>query len=375
MTIFSVGPVEMYPRTRTILGTQEPYFRTPEFSADVLAAKDAFLTCVNAPAQAKFALLTASGSGAMEAAVSNLVAPGDGCLVVNAGSFGARFVDLVSHAGARLTEIKLPFLEGDLTPAILAEAYDQAVANGEGAALKALFIQGCETSSGRLFDLATIGAFCADHGMLFVVDAVSAFLCDEVDMQAQHIDLVLTASQKALACTPGISLVAAGPRAVETIQRNHDHAPRYLDLVTCFINMERGQTPFTCPVANVLAVKDRLQDIASRGVADEIAIHAARAASFRQAIAALPGRPFALPAIPLSNSCTPLVFAAGSADPDNPAPKGAKEVYRRLRYDYDLTLCPSGGANADRVLRVGHMGNLSTLDYDALITALKEVLA
>ena len=358
MTIFSVGPVEMYPETRAILGTQEPYFRTAEFSAEVLAAREAFLACVNAPEGSKFALLTASGSGAMEAAVTNLIAPGDGAIVVNTGSFGHRFVDLCTHAGARVTEITLPFLEGDLTHEMLKEAYAQACEGG--ASPTALFIQGCETSSGRTFDLGAVGEFCSTLGILFVVDAVSAFLCDPIDMQEQHIDLVLTASQKALSLTPGMSFVVAAPRALEMIERKHGHAVAYFDLPNCFTNMERGQTPYTCPVANVLAFKQRICDIAARGVDDELMRHAARAGYFREK---LPGLGFILPEMPLSRCCTPLIFPDG----------GAQETYRLLRYDYDLTLCPSGGANADRILRVGHMGNLQFGDYDAIETALRAI--
>ena len=374
MTIFSVGPVEMYPRTRQILGTQEPYFRTPEFSEEVLAIRDAFLACVHAPHDAAFALLTASGTGAMEAAVRNILAPGDAALVVNAGSFGARFVELCERAGANVTEITLPFLEGDLTEDALEAAF--ARASESGAAPKALFVQACETSSGRAFNLEALGRFTAEHGLLFVVDAVSAFLCDAIDMRAQHIDLVLTASQKALSCSPGLSLIAAGPQARAAIERNHTHAPLYFDLPTCFANMERGQTPFTCAVANVLALRERICGIAERGVATENILHTTRASLFRAAILAFPGTPFILPGIPLSNACTPLVFPDGGVPcAGGDGRMGAQEFYRRLRYDYGLTLCPSGGANADRLLRVGHMGNLEQSHYDALLGAMKEVLA
>ena len=77
----------------------------------------------------------------------------------------------------------------------------------------------------------------------------------------------------------------------------------------------------------------------------------------------LPELGFALPDMPLSNCCTPLVFADG----------GAQEIYKRLRSEFGLTLCPSGGANADRILRVGHMGNLCEADYDAVEAALKAI--
>ncbi len=369
MTIFSVGPVEMYPLTREILGTQEPYFRTSEVSAEGLAIKQAFLQCVNAAEDTEFALLTASGTGAMEAAVTNVVAPGDAVIVINSGSFGARFVDLCGHAGAHVTQVKLPLLQEDLTQEALDAAYSQAcesAAHTSADAPRALFVQACETSSGRKFDLALLGEFCVAHDMLFVVDAVSGFLCDPIDMQAQHIDVVLTASQKALSCSPGISLLAAGPRATAVIAQNHDYAPRYFDLPECFTNMQRGQTPFTCPVANVLALRERICGIAEAGVATEVELHAKRADAFR---ATLPELGFTLPRIPLSCACTPLVFPAEGWQ------IGAQETYNRLRYEFDLTLCPSGGAQADTLLRVGHMGNLHQADYDALVAALTAVRA
>lgn len=363
MTLFSVGPVQMYPETLELLGRQNPYFRTPEFSEEVLAIKDAYLTCVHAPAGAEFALLTASGTGAMDAAVTNLLAPDDGALVVNAGSFGNRFAQLCRRAGAQVTEITLPFLEGDLTREMLEAAYERHAASFGGQRPCALFIQGCETSSGRKFDLKLAGEFCRERGLLYVVDAVSAFLCDPIDMQADGIDIVLTASQKALALSPGLSLLSASPRAAQVIARNHVNAALYLDLQDCFLNMQRGQTPYTCAVSEILALRPRICGIAERGVDTEIQLHASRAIYFRALLQDMPQ--FNLPAIPLSNACTPLVFEHG----------GAQALYQRLRRDYDLTLCPSGGDHADTLLRVGHMGNLHAFDYDALASAMREVLA
>ncbi len=352
MTLFTVGPVEMYPETLRIMGSQEPYFRTQEFSDLMLEIESAFLGMVGAPAGSRFALLTSSGTGGMEAVVSNILTPGrSSALVVESGSFGARFGWICDRFGIDHERIALPLFEGDLTEEALEEAALRA---------DALFVQGCETSTGRKFDLGMIGRYCRSCDTLLVVDAISAFLADDIDMEEQGIDVLITASQKALALAPGLALIVCSPKAAETIARNGRHHGFYFDLMDYFLNQQRGQTPFTCAVSTVLSLHERLQSIKREGVAAEKAKHAERARYFRGMLSELG---FGLPPIPLSNSCTPLLFPEG----------GATQVYHALRDRFGLTLCPSGGDLRDSLLRVGHLGNLLLSDYDKLREALEEV--
>lgn len=353
MTLFTVGPVEEYPETLRIMGEQEPYFRTREFSALMLEIEDAFLRMVGAPKGSRFALLTASGTGGMETVVANVLDPGaDAAFVVNSGSFGTRFEKLCESFGIKNDSLRLPLFEGDLNEDILEVSCPSA---------DAMLIQGCETSTGRKFDLEMAGRFCRERDMLLIVDAVSAFLADDIAMEKQGIDVVFTASQKALALPPGLALVVCSPAAVEATEHNGNRQGIYFDLVDYFDNQRRGQTPFTCAVSTVLALHERLTSIEEAGLDAEKAKHAERARLFRGMLEELG---FVLPPIPLSNCCTPLLFPGG----------GAERVYHELRNDHGLTLCPSGGDMKDKLLRVGHLGNLSSDDFEELKSALKEVM-
>lgn len=354
MTLFTVGPVEMYEETLRIMGEQEPYFRTKEFSEVMLRIERRMLQMMNAPVGSRFALLTSSGTGAMEAAVVNLLDPSrDRALIIDGGGFGKRFASICEKHRIPFDTVVIPFLEGDLSREML-DRY-------AGGGYKALFVQGCETSSGRKYDLDMIGDFCRQHDLLLVIDAVSAFLTDEMDMARQGIDLLFTASQKALALAPGLAPVICSVKAVEAIMKNEARSTFYFDLVDYFGDQRRGQTPFTCAVSTVLALDQRLEHIERRGIVSEVAEHERRALRFREAIAPLG---FTLPKISLSNCCTPLVFPS----------ENAQNVYRDLRQQHSITLCPSGGAMKNRLLRVGHMGNLTDADFEKLVKALKEVM-
>ncbi len=345
----------MYPETLEIMGQQEPYFRTEAFSETMVHIEENFKAILNSPKDSRFSLITGSGTLGMEAAVTNLFEYGSGkAAVICSGGFGERFVDLCSHWKIETTIFKVPFFEGDLDLDLL----DAALTSDH----TALFVQACETSSGRKFDLQPIGDLCRRKNILLCVDAVSGFLADPIDMAAMNIDVLITASQKALALAPDLAPVMCSPAAAERIGSIRALAPYYIDLKSYFENQLRGQTPFTCAVSSVLALSDRLHRIARTGVAHETQRHAQRAQYFRTM---LPELGFTLPDIPLSNCCTPLIFENG----------GARTVYEELAQTRNLVLCPSGGANTGKILRVGHMGNLKTADYDTLARALSEVCA
>ncbi len=343
MKLFTVGPVQMYPETLRIEGTQQPYFRTPEFSKLMKDVERWFLDSVHAPDGSEFIALTASGTGAMDAAVSNLLSGDDKVLVINGGSFGARFSRICERYAIAHEEYKIPFLH-----AFRKEEFEQYA----GRSFTALLVNLCETSTGQLYDLAYLGEFCARNNMLFIVDAVSAYLADPIDMERFHVDAVLTASQKALALAPGVALIAISPTAVRRLGKGN--RAYYFDFEEYISNQRRGQPPFTSAVGTMLALHQRLESIMHKGVKAVNDEHAQRARYFRELIQDLP---LALPPIPLSNSCTPLIFPE----------ENATAVYTALKEKYEVFLTPSGGDWKDKQLRVGHLGNLTLEDYDDLV--------
>lgn len=350
MTYFTMGPVEMYPETLQIEGSQPLYFRTEEFGAKMKECERMFLQSVNAPEDACYFPLCCSGTGAMDAVISNLFTEKNRVLVIDGGSFGHRFFEICEHYGVPTDRYVIAFREA-FSPKHLERYADGGYT--------ALLVNACDTSTGQKYDLDYLGNFCRQNHMLLVVDAVSAYLADEIDMTRQGIDVLFTASQKALALSPGAALVALSAGARERVNRNR--APYYFDFNAAIDNQRRGQTPFTCPAGTMLALHQRLSYILETGIKETVALHARRAAYFREKVARLPVE---IPEIPLSNCCTPLLFPK----------ENARSVFENLKNRYGLVLTPSGGEWKNKQLRVGHLGNLGDADFDLLICKLEEEL-
>ncbi len=330
-----------------------PYFRTPEFSQMMLENEELMLRFLNAPEGSRCAFLTASGTGAMESVVMNVLSPADKVLVVNGGSFGARFVQLCRLHKLQVTEVPVGF--GHQLRADQLEAF-------AGQGCTALLVNMDETSSGLLYDMPMIAEFCKYNGIMLVVDAISAFLSDPLDMEGLGAAVVITGSQKALAVQPGVSVVALSPGAVERVYSN-DEACMYLSLKEALKNGERGQTPWTPAVSILLQINARLRRIeSSGGVEAEQERIAGRAQRFR-ALA----RDLGLEVVAESPS---------NAVTGVRAPKGnARQVFSTLKDDYGIWVCPNGGDRADEMLRVGHIGSITADDEAELADALRDLRA
>ncbi len=350
---FAVGPVQMAPQITALGALPVPYFRTPDFSAVMLQSEQLLLQLMGAPQQSRAVFLTGSGTAAMEAAVTGLFTPRDRLLIVNGGSFGARFCQICQLHGIPFEAILLP-AGAALKP--------QHLASYEGGSFTGFLVNMDETSTGVLYDMIMISDFCRRNNLALVVDAVSSFLCDPLDMAQLGADVILTGSQKALAVPPGVSMLALSPRAIGRIE-SHPPVCYYLDLRAALKNGERGQTPFTPAVGILLQLNARLNQIAQDGLEAEIAKMAAAAAEFRRRIAPLPLR---IASESLSNAVTPLSPTDSSVR--------AYRIFEVLKEEYNIIVCPNGGELADKLFRVGHLGNLSASDYDALLSALHDLV-
>ncbi len=349
MLNFTVGPVMSDEDVLEVAHTSTPYFRTPEFSSLMLENERMFLDLLHAPADSRAVFLTASGTGAMESCVMNLLTEEDRVIVVNGGSFGQRFVDLCVLHRRRFTEVRC--------------AFGRALRRGQLTGLEdhsALLINMCETSSGVLYDMAMVAEFCRENGIFLIVDAISSFLAEDLDMEALGAGAVMTGSQKALAVQPGVSLLALSPEAVRRAEANPEQC-LYLSLKQALKNAERGQTPFTPAVTTLLQIHTRLSAVTSRGGAKkEHADIASLAAVFRAGIADLP---FETISESPSNAVTSL----------HPLHVPATQIVRILKDEYGIWACPNGGVLADEVFRIGHIGHIRREDLQALLDALHDM--
>ncbi len=350
--LFTVGPVMMYPETLGISGEQLPYFRTDEFSQIMKESETLLKGIIGTSAQSKVAFLTASGTGAMESAVSNTFTSDDEVLVINGGSFGKRFEEICDVHGIGHVSIELAFGE-----VLTSQHFDPF----EGRDLAGVLVNVGETSTGQLYDLGLISEFCERNGAFLIVDAISSFLADEYRMDDMGVDMTILSSQKALSLSPGLSIVVMNSEIFERRVSRIRSPIYYLDLANHVSNMERGQTPFTPAVGILLELNGMLRSIAESGVDRRIARTRELADYFRNGVRELG---MEIPDYPLSNALTPLLFDGN-----------AKDVYNALRDKYGITVTPSGGHLSNRMLRVGHIGYLSEDDYDSLLAALREILS
>ena len=255
MLNFTVGPVQSPEAIRAIGAEQTPYFRTPEFSVVMQENEQLMLDYLNAPSGSRCVFLTSSGTGAMESCVMNVLNEMDRAIIINGGSFGQRFADLCRLHERNFSEIKLGFGK-QINKDQLYEYADKDYT--------ALLVNMHETSSGVLYDMPLISDFCCKNGIMLIIDAISAFLADELDMSGLGADAVIVSSQKALAVQPGVSAVALSLKALERVKNNKEEC-MYLSLKEALKNGERGQTPFTPAVTTLLQINARLNQIRGGG--------------------------------------------------------------------------------------------------------------
>lgn len=354
MLNFTVGPVITHKTILSIGSEQVPYFRTPEFSQIMLENEKLVKQFACAEENARVCFMTGSGTASMEAAVINVFTSDDKVLVIDGGSFGHRFVEMLE-----IHEIPHEIIKPAFGCGVTAEqlsAYD-------GKGFTGFLVNLDETSIGVLYDIKLISDFCKRNNIFLVVDSISSFLCDPFNMKELEVQVMITGSQKALACPPGISLIVLSEKAVERVYRNRPKT-MYLDLKLALKNGERGQTPFTPAVGILRQINKRLIEIEDNGgVKTEIARIGGLAKYFREKIREN-NLPFEIVSNSLPNAVTPLTSTNG---------KSAYDIFMVLKDEYNIWICPNGGELKEKIFRVGHIGALEKADYDTLLSAFADM--
>ena len=351
MLNFTVGPVMSSKEVCSIGALQVPYFRTAEFSEIMLENEKYMLQYTKAPVGSKTVFMTCSSTGSMEAVIMNCFTPKDKVLIINGGTFGQRFVDI-----CEIHEVPYVALELEhgrkLTKEKLYEYDDQDFTG--------LLVNVDETSTAVLYDTKMLGEFCKKNNLFFVCDCVSSFLADPFDMEECGADVMITGSQKVLACPPGISIIVLAPKGRERVESSIVRT-MYFDLKNALKNQERGQTPFTPAVGILLQINERLKEIDRNGGADaEVNKVAAQARDFREKIKDLP---FELVSESPANGVTSV----------HPTTADAYEIFLKLKDEYGIWICPNGGEMKNTIFRVGHIGALSHDDNTTLVNAFKDL--
>lgn len=347
MKHFIVGPVEMYQCTKDIYQNDYHYFRTEEFGSMVKDNLYRVSKLLGNSTPNSLIYLTASGSAAMEAVIENCCTTSDKAIVINGGTFGRRFYELLEYHNINSSQIKLEWGEA-LTSEHL-EKYDNQD-------YTMLFVNLHETSTGQLYDIKMLSEFCKKNNLLLIVDAISTFLCDEYNMEKYGIDVTITSSQKGLCISPGLSFVSFSQRMLDYINYGAKTASKYFDFKDYLKNIQRGQTPYTPAVFIMYELKAMLDYIDKQG-GKEILLKfiEQKCLHFRQKLIEN-GLKFPT-SYTLSNMLTPVICEDVKAT----------DLVQYLREKYKLCVNPCGGELADKMFRVSHIGDTRIEDFDELI--------
>lgn len=343
--IFAPGPVPMSKKILKIGSKQLPYFRNEYFSKIVLECKKDLLTLTNAPKDSEVIFMTSSGTGAMEAVIMNLLSKDDNAIIINGGGFGQRFVDICNTHNIPNFDIKIN--------------KDENI-NFEGLSFfhaNTFIVNAHETTIGKLYNLNKIGQFCKKNNLLNIVDAISTFVCDEIDMKKQHIDALIISSNKGLALPPGLGIVVLSPKAILKLQEINSI---YFNFKSYITDIQRGQTPFTPAISIILQLNKRLKELRKQTIVKANKKTKKLANYFRKNIKDLP---FEFYVKNMPNAMTTLTPTDG---------KLATQIIEEFEERYNIILTPSGGDLKEKLIRVSHMGNMNKKYVDVLINTLKQ---
>jgi pyridoxamine---pyruvate transaminase len=356
----SAGPTTVSSRTLTALGDPDrnTYHYDPAFLDTFRSAEAKAATVLGTSDEVL--LLQGEAMLGLEAAVRSLVQPGLPVLNLVSGVFGRGMGAWLREFGAKVHEIEVPYNDA-VDPDEVAEFLD------EHPEIRLLCVVHSETPSGTFNDLSRIGPIARSHGVVTLVDCVSSVGGMPFDAGAWQLDVCVTAPQKCLGGTPGLSLVSVSAPAWALISENTD-APRmsYLSLLDWHERWHgSGVFPYTPSVAEVCGLEAALGEALEEGLAARVARHDLAARACRAGVRAM-GLPLWPKSDEVASSCVTAVVL-----PDNVGDLAFRD-YVRARYGVML----SGGQGAGNLVRIGHMGPTASGLYPVIgLTALGRGLA
>ncbi|MFO7676015.1 MAG: alanine--glyoxylate aminotransferase family protein [bacterium] len=346
--LFTPGPVQVREELLGVMSSELVYHREASFGkiyASVQKGLQKLMMTKN-----EVYVLTSSGTGAMEAAVANLVLPNEKVLVATAGRFGERWRELTIRFGAYVDVLARPY--GESIPPV--EVERQLRANDTA---RCVFTTLTETSTGALHDIKAIGEICRRLNRILVVDAVAGLGADELRMDTWHVDCVVGGSQKAVAVPPGLAFISLSERAWELAGRARG-ARFYFDLKAYRKYAEKGQTPWTPAISLFYALDLGLRRNVGRSASASWLAHRRQAARVRDRVKGLK-----LEMFPQNPSNALTVFKM---------PDGVDGVRVIELCKKDGFLFANGqGDLRGKVVRIGHMGSIKPALMERALASFK----
>jgi len=348
------GPTPCPPQALEAMGRQMINHRGGEFSKILNSItgkiKQVFQT------KGDVFVLTASGTGGLEAAVVNTLSPGDKVLSLANGFFGDRFADLAEEYGAEV--IRLNFEWGK---SVSPDAIEKALkANGN---IKAVLVTHNETSTGVTNDIKEISAVVKKFDKLLLVDAISSLGCINLPADNWNCDIVVTASQKGFMVPPGLAMVSVNEKAWQAHAKAR--MPHYYwDFSRAKDFLQKGQTPWTPAVSIFYALDVTLDLMLREGLDNIFARHARVAQTARNGVKSL-----GLSLFPDEKYASNTVTAVNAADKID-----VSQLTKILREEYEVIIAGGQEKLSGKIFRIGHLGLVYENDIKSVLEALNKAL-
>lgn len=300
-------------------------------------------------------VLTHSGTGGMETAIANTVSPGDKVLALVTGNFGERFAKMAKEYGADVDEVVFEWG----TNVDLNVVKEKITANE----YKVVLATQNETSTGVTNDIAGIGALLGKTSTLFLVDGVSGVGGIEIKMDEWNIDILVTASQKAMMLPPGLAMVAVSEKAWKVVDKNT--SPRfYLSLPAAKKSYQKWNTAYTPGVTLFAGLEAALDMMMAEGMDNVYARHKLLAKATRAAVKSL-----RLKMLAADECASPVITSIMS-------PEGidGDSIRKILKNEFGVTFAGGQGKLKGKIFRIAHMGFADTMDVLIAISALEMAL-
>lgn len=349
--IFTPGPTPLMPEAQLAMARPILHHRTAQFRQVLLETRQNLQKIFKT--ENDVVILAASGTGAMEAAVCNLLSPQDRALAVVAGKFGERWQEICSAFS-----VPCVALRKDSGQAASAEEICQVLAREK--TIAALLLQGCETSTATSHNLEGIGCrIRADFPqVLMVVDAITALGSQPLETDTWGLDVVISGSQKSFALPPGLAFLALSARAIEKMRSSN--SPRYyFDLLKELKAQKEGQTAFTPAVSLVAALNETCREILGQGLEQVLQETDLMARCTRRALLALGFRLL---------SASPAAAATAAFPPDG---VGSGDLIDRLGQRFGIRIAGGQGDLKGKIIRIAHLGYFDLPDVFSLLSALE----
>lgn len=351
--LLTPGPTPLPPEVCEALSRPIIHHRTPQFQ-NILKEATENLKNIFQTKNDVF-ILASSGTGAMEAAVVNLLSWGDKVLVIEGGKFGERWTELCEAYGIKAEVIKVPWGQA-LNPAQLKDYLTKEPA------IKAVFTTLCETSTGVVFDMKGMAHVMKETQTVLVVDAISGLGVVDLQMDAWGVDVVVCGSQKGFMLPPGLGFIAVSKKAWKLVEESK--CPKYyFDLKEAKKALDKTDTPFTPAVSLVVALNEVLKMMHADGLENIFHRHKKLAEATRAAMLALGLELFAPTAA--SDAVTAVKVPAGI---------DGEKLVKTMRDEHGVTIAGGQSEMKGKIFRIAHMGYISEFDIILGISCLEKVL-